>query len=144
MRWSERQVVMLREMGIRVWSREAPDAHVAPESGTDVLVADEPRPRAVAGPARGAAIRWDRVGRFMVFMVFALVAALYVHPLFSIWSTRGEAAQRRADVIRLQAQHDRLTRRVKALQSPLALEREARRLGMVRPGERAYVIENLP
>ena len=80
----------------------------------------------------------------MVFMVFALVAALYVHPLLSIWSTRGDAAQRRSEVVRLQLQHDRLTRRVKALQSPSALEREARRLGMVRPGERAYVIENLP
>ena len=30
MRWSERQVAMLREMGIRVWSREASEAHVAP------------------------------------------------------------------------------------------------------------------
>jgi len=102
------------------------------------------RPRPVPAGRRAGAIRWDRVGRFMVFMVFALVAALYVHPLFSIWSTRGEAAQRRSEVVRLQAQHDRLTRRVKALQSPSALEREARRLGMVRPGERAYVIENLP
>ena len=55
MRWSERQVAMLREMGIRVWSREAPDAHVAPESGTDVLVADEPRPRAVAAAEHVAA-----------------------------------------------------------------------------------------
>ena len=102
------------------------------------------RPRPVPSGRRAGTIRWDRVGRIMVFVVFALVAALYVHPLFSIWSTRGEAAQRRAEVVRLQAQHDRLTRRVKALQSPSALEREARRLGMVRPGERAYVIENLP
>jgi len=93
---------------------------------------------------RAGTIRWDRVGRFMVIVVFALVALLYVHPLFSIWSTRGEAAQRRSEVVRLQGEHDRLTRRVKALQSPSALEREARRLGMVRPGERAYVIENLP
>ena len=102
------------------------------------------RPRAVAGPARGGAIRWDRVGRLMVLGLFAFVAILYVHPLLSIWSTRGEAAQRRADVVRLQAEHDRLARRVKALRSPGALEREARRLGMVRPGERSYVIENLP
>ena len=102
------------------------------------------RPRALASPARGGAIRWDRVGRLMVLVIFLFVAALYVHPLLSIWSTRGEAAQRRADVVRLQAEQDRLTRRVKALRSPGALEREARRLGMVRPGERAYVIENLP
>jgi hypothetical protein len=30
------------------------------------------------------------------------------------------------------------------LRDPRALEREARRLGMVRQGERAYVIEGLP
>ena len=102
------------------------------------------RPRAVAGPARSGAIRWDRVGRLMVIVLFLFVGALYVHPLLSIWSTRGEAAQRRADVVRMQTENDRLARRVKALRSPGALEREARRLGMVRPGERAYVIENLP
>ena len=101
-------------------------------------------PRAVAGPVRTGAIRWDRVGRLMVIVLFLFVGALYVHPLLSIWSTRGEAAQRRADVVRMQAENDRLARRVKALRSPGALEREARRLGMVRPGERAYVIENLP
>ncbi len=103
-----------------------------------------PRPRAVAAPPRSGAIRWDRVGRLMVLVLFVFVAILYVHPLLSIWSTRGEAAQRRADVVRMQAENDRLARRVKALRSPGALEREARRLGMVRPGERSYVIENLP
>ena len=39
---------------------------------------------------------------------------------------------------------ERLTRRLRALRDPGALEREARRLGMVRVGERSYVIENLP
>jgi cell division protein FtsB len=102
------------------------------------------RPRAVAGPALGQVIRWDRVGRLMVLVVVVFVAALYIHPLLSIWSTRGEAAQRRTDVARLQEQNDRLTRRIRALRGPSALEREARRLGMVRPGERAYVIQNLP
>jgi hypothetical protein len=33
---------------------------------------------------------------------------------------------------------------VRSLRDPGALEREARRLGMVRAGERSYVIENLP
>ncbi len=59
-------------------------------------------------PARGGAIRWDRVGRLMVLVLFVFVAILYVHPLLSIWSTRGEAAQRRADVVRMQAENDRL------------------------------------
>lgn len=107
-------------------------------------VQPRPRPRAVAAAPRGGAIRWDRVWRLAVLCAFLFVAALYVHPLFSIWSARGEAAQRRGEVAHLQAERERLERRVRALRDPRALEREARRLGMVRPGERAYVVENLP
>lgn len=103
-----------------------------------------PRPRAVAGAVRGGAIRWDRIWRLAVVCAFLFVAALYVHPLLSIWSARGEASQRRGEVARMTAERERLERRVRALRNPAALEREARRLGMVRPGERAYVIENLP
>jgi hypothetical protein len=102
------------------------------------------RPRAVAGGRPASGIRWDRVGRTMLIGMFAVVALLYVHPLLSVWSTRGEAARRRADVVLLQREHLRLQRRLKALQSPSALESEARRLGMVRAGERAYVVSGLP
>ncbi len=38
---------MLREMGIRVWSRDAPDAPAVVEAGAAVLVAEEPRPHEV-------------------------------------------------------------------------------------------------
>lgn len=100
--------------------------------------------RALTGPARGSGIRWDRVGRLMIVAVFVLVALLYVHPLWTYWSTRGEGAARRAEVARLEAERDRLQRRVRTLRNPRALEREARSLGMVRPGERAYVVERLP
>lgn len=103
-----------------------------------------PRPRAVSGGLRPSGIRWDRVGRVMLITLFVGVALLYVHPLLSIWSTRGEAERRRGDVARLEREHELLQRRVKALQKPKALEREARRLGMVRPGERAYVVKGLP
>ena len=102
------------------------------------------RPRALAGGLRASGIRWDRVGRAMLIGMFGIVAVLYISPLLSVWSTRGEAARRRADVVRLQQEHQRLERRMAALKSPKALEREARRLGMVRPGERAYVVKGLP
>ncbi len=48
MRWTERQVAMLREMGVRVWPRDAPDAPDASEAGADALVAEEPRPHEAA------------------------------------------------------------------------------------------------
>jgi cell division protein FtsB len=59
---------------------------------------------------------------------------LYVGPARSYWSTVQEAKHRRT---KLRARRD-------ALRNPAALEREARRLGMVRPGERSYVVKHLP
>ena len=44
MRWSERQVAMLREMGIRVWAREAPERVGLAQEGGDALVVAEPPP----------------------------------------------------------------------------------------------------
>ena len=102
------------------------------------------RPRAVPAPRRGTVIRWDRLGRAALLCVFAGVLLLYVHPLWSMWSTRGEAQRRHADVVRLQGQHRALLRRERALRDPRALELAARRLGMVRTGEKGYVVSGLP
>ena len=104
-----------------------------------------PRPRVVGGrPVRATAIRWDRLGRRALQIVFVGVALLYIHPLLSIWSTRQDAQQRRGEVVRLAHEKRELQRRITALRGDKALEREARRLGMVRRGERAYVITGLP
>ena len=53
----------------------------------------------------------------------------------------GCAAQELDELTRANQQ---LKLRVDALRDPGALEHEARKLGMVRQGERAYVIEGLP
>jgi len=94
------------------------------------------RPRLVTGG--GQRIRWDRVGRLAILVVFVVVALLYVGPLSSFWSARGEAAHRRAK------ENAALRIRRDALRNGGALEEEARRLGMIRPGERPFVVENLP
>ena len=65
-------------------------------------------------------------------------------PARSYWSTVQEAKHRRADVARLKHENTKLRARRDALRNPAALEREARRLGMVRPGERSYVVKHLP
>ena len=70
--------------------------------------------------------------------------ALYVNPLRSYWSTRQEAAQRNSEVADLKAENEKLRTRRDHLKDPRNLEGEARRLGMVRPGERAYVVSRLP
>jgi cell division protein FtsB len=92
----------------------------------------------------GRAIRWDRVGRVALLMVLFGVLALYVGPSLSFFHTYREAKTKRAEVRALQAENDRLRARRKALQSPRTLEREARRLGLVKPGERPFVVKGLP
>ena len=69
--------------------------------------------------------------------------ALYVNPALSWFSTLKESKQRDAEVRAARAREQRLHKRRAELRDPKALEREARRLGMVRPGERAYVVEGL-
>jgi cell division protein FtsB len=91
-----------------------------------------------------ARIRWDRVGRATLLCVLVGIVALYVGPARSYFVARGEAAEKSAEVQRLEHEHARLRARAKALTEPETLEREARRLGYVKPGERAYVIEDLP
>lgn len=104
-----------------------------------------PRPRLIEGrPVGYVGIRWDRIGRFVVLGVCVLVVLLYLRPLAAILSARGEATARQVELTKLQREHDLLTKRGEALKNPAALEREARSLGMVRPGEKAYVVNGLP
>ena len=88
-------------------------------------------------------VRWDRVGRIALLLVLLGVIALYVNPLRSWWSTRQEAAQRGSEVSVLKRENERLRARRAQLKDPRMLENEARRLGMVKPGERAFVVEGL-
>jgi cell division protein FtsB len=89
-------------------------------------------------------IRWDRLGRWALLFVLALLLYLYIGPMRTWVSTWREASQKREEVATLRAENDRLTARRDDLKRASALEREARRLGMVKAGERAYIIEGLP
>jgi cell division protein FtsB len=89
-------------------------------------------------------VRWDRVGRAALLCVLVGIVGLYVGPARSYWTTRGEAKAKSAEVSRLEHEHARLQARRKALTQPATLEHEARKLGYVMPGEKAYVIEDLP
>ena len=100
------------------------------------------RPRVLPGGARG--IRWDRVSRVALLVVLLGMLFLYVGPARSYWSTVQEAKHRRAEVTRLKHENTKLRARRDALRNPATLEREARRLGMVRPGEKSYVVKHLP
>jgi cell division protein FtsB len=100
------------------------------------------RPKALPGGARG--IRWDRLSRVALLVVLVGIVGLYVGPARSYWSTVQEAKHRRAEVAQLKRENAKLRAKRAALRSTSSLEREARRLGMVRPGEKAYVVKHLP
>ena len=93
---------------------------------------------------RRTRIRWDRLGRWALIAVLGLVLYLYIGPAASWISTYREAARKRAEVAALKAVNKRLRERRRVLRDPAALEREARRLGMVKAGEKSYVIEGVP
>ena len=91
-------------------------------------------------PAR---IRWDRLGRYALLTVLFAVLLAYISPI-SHWLRQSQTAKHEeAQLAELQEEKVELTSRIAYLKRPLALEREARKLGMIKEGERAYVIENL-
>ena len=101
------------------------------------------RTRRPAPRRAGGTIRWDRVGRVALLCVLGAIVLLYVSPAKHWIEQSRTAGEQRQELHDLTEQNHHLKSRVKELRSPGALEREARRLGMVRKGERAYVIENL-
>ena len=85
-------------------------------------------------------IRWDRVGRWALICVFVFVLYLYIGPARTWVTTYGEAKRKRAEVAQARAQNDRLRERKAQLKRSDAVELEARRLGMVKAGEKLYVV----
>jgi len=72
------------------------------------------------------------------------VLLLYISPLHRWLTQRNLAAQETQQLDQLQQQNKQLRSNIKRLHDPTALEAQARKLGMVRRGEREYVIGNLP
>ncbi|MHB8658328.1 MAG: FtsB family cell division protein [Solirubrobacteraceae bacterium] len=97
-----------------------------------------PRRVAMRGPI--SRVRWDRMGRIGMLVVLAVVGALYFQHALSYLSTRSQATQQSAIVQRLVRENAALVRERKSLSDPATIERDARALGMVKPGERPYVV----
>ena len=88
--------------------------------------------------------RWDRIGRLALLFVGLLLIYLYINPLRTYLATWQEARTKRDEVSQLQREHSALVKRSRALRASGSVEIEARRLGMVKRDERAYVIRGLP
>lgn len=97
--------------------------------------------------ARAAArpnIRWDRLGRVFLLGVLFLIVLMYVSPLTRWVTQRNTAKEDTAELRQLETTNKDLKAKLRSLQDPRALELRARQLGMVKQGERAFVIQNLP
>jgi cell division protein FtsB len=98
----------------------------------------------VAPTAFRSSIRWDRVGRYALLGTLLVILLLYVSPARHWLAQSRTAGEQRQELRDLTRDNRALKRRVRTLHDPRALEREARRLGLVKHGERAFVIEGLP
>jgi cell division protein FtsB len=102
------------------------------------------RQRKAPPPKGRSGIRWDRVARAALLGTLGIVLLLYVSPIERWRTQRHAVAQQQSDLQSLQSQNHQLRAQIKRLHNPTALEIEARKLGMIRRGERAYVVSNLP
>jgi cell division protein FtsB len=89
-------------------------------------------------PRRGVLVRrWLGVG------ALCLVGLLYYRPLHTYVDTRHTLAERSGQVENLRAEKRQLERKLAATSSDSALVREARRLGLVKPGERLFIVKGI-
>jgi cell division protein FtsB len=96
------------------------------------------RRRASKRPSKSAlALRWIGVAILLV------VAVGYVQPLRAYQQAEDDVAARRAQVERMEQRNERLERQLEEAGTNEFIERSARRLGLVKPGERLFVVTGL-
>jgi cell division protein FtsB len=79
----------------------------------------------------------------MLCVMVALVY-LYLSAGIRMLSSWGESKRDSAQVRVLEGQNRTLRQQHATLASPTTVQEEARRLGMIRPGEQGYVVSGLP
>jgi cell division protein FtsB len=77
-------------------------------------------------------------------VVLVAIVLSYVGPATSYLQSWKLAHQTSSEVTDLRQDNARLRARARLLQNPRQVELEARKLGMAKPGERVYVVRNLP
>jgi len=88
-------------------------------------------------------IRWDRVGRIALVLVLFGVMVSYLNPLVNLLEAWQGSKSGQSQLAQLKQEKVELTEQLRDASSPATLEREARRLGMVKPGEHAYAVHGL-
>jgi cell division protein FtsB len=92
---------------------------------------------------RRSAPRPKLVLRWLAVLVIVLCGFAYVHPLRSYLDARAAVAERQQEVGELENRSRELERRVELAGTEEFVVREARRLGLVRPGERLFIVKGI-
>ncbi|HUQ23708.1 MAG TPA: septum formation initiator family protein [Gaiellaceae bacterium] len=81
--------------------------------------------------------------RWCVLATAGFVAFLYYQPLSNYLHARATLNQRTAEVQQLREERSRLQARLENSATVAALSREARRMSLVRPGERLFIVKGV-
>jgi cell division protein FtsB len=89
-------------------------------------------------------VRWERLGRVALLVVLAVVIGLYADHAISFFTARAQSNRQHAVVTQLKRQNAYFEQRQRSLNDLSAILAQARKLGMVRPGEQPYTITGQP
>jgi cell division protein FtsB len=81
--------------------------------------------------------------RWCVLAAAGFIAFLYYQPVSSYFETRSSLEERAAEVRQLREERSRLEARLADSTTVAALSREARRMSLVRPGERLFIVKGV-
>jgi len=78
----------------------------------------------------------------LVLVLFGVMVS-YLNPVVNLVDAWRDSKVGEETLVELQRENASLQSQVDRAEDPLTMEREARKLGMVKPGEQAYVIDGL-
>ncbi|TMJ98145.1 MAG: septum formation initiator family protein [Actinobacteria bacterium] len=81
--------------------------------------------------------------RWVGLLVLLAIGGAYVHPLRAYLSARTDVKAKRAEVAVLSREKAALAGRLKLVGTHAFVERQARELGLVRPGEHLYIVSGV-
>jgi cell division protein FtsB len=94
-------------------------------------------------PRRRRPTRSTLALRWLGVAVLVAIVISYVHPLRSYRAAQGRVEERRAELEALERKNADLEHRLALSGEDSFVEREARRVGLVRPGERLYIVKGV-
>jgi cell division protein FtsB len=84
-----------------------------------------------------------RISRLIGLAVICAIAFAYVQPIRAYMDAKDDVAKHRAQRLALMRQQSALRHRLDLAETDAFVEREARSIGLVRPGETLYIVKGL-